>query len=100
MAEKHTSISFQIDIGFVRQRLGVSGLLSAPDYSYDKSRNQCVYHGYEDVEKHILLNPPSTWHSLCKRVLRQKELPICTVQRYCNTKPAMVAGVVAAQCKP
>ena len=85
---------------FARQRLGVNGLLSAPDYSYGKSRNQYVYHGYEDVEKHILHNPPSTWHSLCKKVLRQKELPICTVQPYCNTRTAMVAAVVAAQCKP
>ena len=52
------------------------------------------------MEKHVLHNPPSTWHSLCKRVLRQKELPICTVQRYCNTRTVMVAAVVAAQCKP
>ena len=89
-----------IETGFARQRLGVGGLLSAPDYSYDKSRNQYVYHGYEDVEKHVLHNPPSTWHSLCKRVLRQKELPICTVQRYCNTRTAMGTAVVATQCKP
>ena len=89
-----------IETGFARQRLGVGGLLIAPDYSYDKSRNQYVYHGYEDVEKHVLHSPPSTWHSLCKRVLRQKELLICTVQRYCNTRTAMVAAVVAAQCKP
>ena len=89
-----------IETRFARQRLGVSGLLSASDYSYDKSRNQYVYHGYEDVEKYVLHNPPSTWHSLCKRVLRQKELPICTVQRYCNTRTAKVAAVVAAQCKP
>ena len=78
----------------------MGGLLSAPDYSYDKSKGQYVYHGHEDVENHILYNPPSTWHSLCKRVLRQKELPICTVQRYCNSRTAMVAAVVAAQCKP
>ena len=71
-----------IETGFARQSLGVGGLLSAPDYSYDKGRNQYVYHGHEDVEKYVLHNPPSTWHSLCKRVLRQKELPICTVQRY------------------
>ena len=89
-----------IETVFARQRLGVGGLLSAPDYSYDKSRNQYVYHGYEDVEKHVLHNPPSNWFSLCKRVLRQKELPICTAQRYCNTRTAMVAAVVAAQCKP
>ena len=43
-----------------RQRLGVGGLLSAPDYSYDKSRSQYVYHGHEDVENHVLHNPPST----------------------------------------
>ena len=78
----------------------MGGLLSPPDNSYDKSRDQYVYHGYEDMEKHALHNPSSTWHSLCKRVLRQKELPICTVQRYCNTRTAMVAAVVAAQCKP
>ena len=30
---------------FSRQRLGVGGLLSAPDYSYDKGRDQYVYHG-------------------------------------------------------
>ena len=78
----------------------MGGLLSAPDYSYDKSKGQYVYHGHEDVENHILHNPPSTWHSLCKRVLRQKELPMCTVQRYCNSRTAMVAAVVAAQCKP
>ena len=89
-----------IETGFARQRLGVGGLLNVPDYSYDNSRNQYVYHGYEDVEKHLLHNPPSTWHSLCKRVLRQKELRICTVQRYCNSRTAMVAAVVAAQCKP
>ena len=89
-----------IETGFARQSSGVGGLLNAPDYSYDKSRNQYVYHGHEDVENHVLHNPPSTWHSLCKRVLRQKELPICTVQRYCNTRAAMVAAVVAAQCKP
>ena len=89
-----------IEIGFARQSSGVGGLLNAPDYSYDKSRNQYVYHGHEDVENHVLHNPPSTWHSLCKRVLRQKELPICTVQWYCNTRTAMVAAVVAAQCKP
>ena len=89
-----------IETGFARQRLGVGGLLNAPDYSYDKSRNQNVYHGHEDVENHVLHNPPSTWHSLCKRVLRQKELPIYTVQRYCNSRTAMVAAVVAAQCKP
>ena len=89
-----------IETGFARQRLGVGGLLSAPDYSYDKSRNQYVYHGHEDVEKHVLHNTPATWHSLCKRVLRQKELPICTVQRYCNARTAMVAAVVTAQCKP
>ena len=90
-----------IETGFVRQRLGVGGLLNAPDYLYDKSRDQYVYHGYEDVEKHVLHDPPSTWHSLCKRVLRQKELPICTVQRYRNTRTATVAAVVAApQCKP
>ena len=34
-----------IETGFARQRLGVGGLLNAPDYSYDKSRNQYVYHG-------------------------------------------------------
>ena len=78
----------------------MGGLFNAPDYSYDKSRNQYVYHGHGDVEKHVLHNPPSTWHSLCKRVLRQKGLPICTVQRYCNVGTAMVAAVVAAQCKP
>ena len=78
----------------------MGGLLSAPDYSYGKSRDQYVYHGYEDVEKHVLHNPPLSWHSLCKRVLRQKELPICTVQRYCKTRTAIVAAVVAAQCKP
>ena len=78
----------------------MGGLLNAPDYSYDKSRNQYVYHGHEDVENHVLHNPPSTWHSVYKRVLRQKELSICTVQRYCNTRTAMVAAVVAAQCKP
>ena len=89
-----------IEIGFARQSLGVGGLLSAPDYSYDKSRNQYVYHRHEDVEKHVLHNLPSTWHSLCKRVLRQKKLPICTVQRYCNARTAMVAAVVAAQCTP
>ena len=89
-----------IETCFARQRLGVGGLLSAPYYSNDKSRNQYVYHGYEDVEKHVLRNPPSTWYSLCKRALRQKELPICTVQRYCNTRTAMVVAVVAAQCKP
>ena len=89
-----------IETGFARQRLGVGGLLNAPDYSYDKSRNQYVYHGHEDVEKHALHNPPSTWHSLCKRVLRQKELPICTVQRYYNSRTAMVTAVIAAQCKP
>ena len=90
-----------IETGFARQRLGVAGLLSAPDYLYDKSRNQYVYHGYEDVEKHILPSPPLTCHSSCKRVLRQKELPICTVQRYCNnTRTAMVAAVVAAEYKP
>ena len=85
-----------VETGFARQRLGVGGLLNTPDYSYDKSRNQYVYHGYEDVEKHVLHNPSSTWHSLCKRVLRQKEFLICTVQRYCNTRTAMVAAVVAA----
>ena len=89
-----------IETGFARQRLGVGGLLSAPDYLYDKSRNQYVYHEHEDVEKYVLHNPPSTWHSLCKRVLRQKEMPICEVQRYCNAITAMVAAVVAAQCKP
>ena len=89
-----------IETGFARQRSGVGGLLSAPDYSYDKSRNQYVYHGHEDVEKHVPHNPPSTWHSLCKRVLRLKELPVCMVQRYCNSRTAMVAAVVAAQCKP
>ena len=89
-----------IETGSGRQKLGVGGLLNAPDYSYDKSRNQYVYHGHEHVENHVLHNPPSTWHSLCKRVLRQKELPICTVQRYCNSRTAMVAAVVAAQCKP
>ena len=73
-----------IETGFARQRLGVGGLLNAPDCSYDKSRNQYVYHGHEDVENHVLHSLPSTWHSLCKRVLRQKELAICTVQRYCN----------------
>ena len=78
----------------------MGGLLNALDYSYDKSRNQHVYHGHEDVENHVLHNGPSTWHSLCKRVLRQKELPICTVQRYCNTRTVMVATVVAAQYKP
>ena len=78
----------------------MGGLLSAPDYSYDKDRNQYVYHGYEDVENHTLHNPPSTWHSLLKRVLRRKELPVCTVQRYCNTRTAMVAAVVGVQCKP
>ena len=88
-----------IETGFARQRLGVGGLLSAPDYSYEKSRNHYVYHGYEGVEKYVLHNPPSTWYSLRKRVLRQEELPICTVQRYCNTRTAMVAAVVAAQCK-
>ena len=77
-----------IETGFARQRLGVGGLLNAPDYSYDKSRNQYVYHGHEDVD--VLDNPPSTW---------QKELPICTVQRYCSSRTAMVAAVVAAQCK-
>ena len=89
-----------IETGFARQRLGVGGLLNAPNYSYDKSRNQYVYHGHEDVENHVLHNPPSTWHSLYKRVLRQKELPICTVQRYYNSRTAMVAAVVVAQCKP
>ena len=89
-----------IETGFARQRLGVGELFNAPDYSYDKSRDQYVYHGYEDAEKHVLHNPPSTWHSLCKTVLRQKELPICTVQRYCNSRTAMVAAVVAAQYKP
>ena len=89
-----------IENGFARQRLGVGGLLSAPDYLHDKSRNQYVYNGYENVDKHVLYNPPSTWHTLCKKVLRQKELPTCTVQRYCNTRTAMVAAVVAAQCKP
>ena len=89
-----------IENGFARQRLGVGGLLNAPDYSYDKSRSQYVYHGHEDVENHVLHDPHSTWHSLCKRVLRQKELPICTVQRYSNSRTAMVAAVVAAQCKP
>ena len=89
-----------IETGFAIQRLGVGGLLSAPDCSYDKSRDQCVYYGYEDVEKHVLHNPLSTWHSLYKRVIRQKELPICTVQWYCNTRKVMVAAVVAAQCKP
>ena len=89
-----------IETGFARQRLGVGGLLNAPDYSYDKSRDQYVYHGYEDVEKHVLHNPPSTWRSLCKRVLRQKELSIRTVQQYCNPRTAMVADVVVAQCKP
>ena len=78
----------------------MGGLLNGPDYSYDKSRNQYIYHGHEDEEKHVFHNPPSIWHLLCKRVLRQKELPICTVQRYCNTRTAMVAAVVAAQCKP
>ena len=52
----------------------MGGLLSAPDNSYDKDRNQYVYHGYEDVENHTFHNPPSTWHSLCKRELRQREL--------------------------
>ena len=89
-----------IETGFARQRLDVGGLLNAPDYSYDKSRNQYVYYGHEDGEKYILHNPPSTWHSSCKRVLRQKELRICTVQRYCNARTAMVAAVVTAQCKP
>ena len=89
-----------IETGFARQRLGVVGLLNALDYSYEKSRNQYVYHGHEDVENHVLHNIPSTSHSLCKRVLRQKELPICTVQRYCNSRTLMVAAVVAAQCKP
>ena len=89
-----------IETGFARQRLGVGGLLNAPDYSYDKSRDQYVYHGHEDVENHVLSNPTSTSHSLCKRVLRQKELPTCTVQRYYNTRTAMVAAVVAAQYKP
>ena len=89
-----------LEAGFARQRLGVGGLLNTPDYSCDKSRNQYVYHGHEGVENHVLYNPPSTWHSLCKRVVRQKKLPICTVQRYCNTRTAMVAAVVAAQCKP
>ena len=89
-----------IETGFTRQRLGVGGILSAPDDSYDKSRNQYVYHGYEYVEKHVLHNPPSTWHSLCKRVFRQKELPIRTVQRYCNTRTVVVAAVDAAHCKP
>ena len=82
-----------IETGFARQRLGVGGLINAPDYSYGKSRNQYVYHGHEDVENHVLC-------LLCKTVLRQKELPICTVQRYCNSRTAMVAAVVAAQCKP
>ena len=89
-----------IETGFARQRLGVGRLLNAPDYSYDKSRNQYIYHGHEGVENHALHNPPSTWHSLCKRVLRQKKLPICTVQRYCNSRTAMVTAVVAAQRKP
>ena len=40
-----------IETVFAKQRLGVGGLLSAPDYSYDKSRNEYVYHGHEDVEK-------------------------------------------------
>ena len=52
------------------------------------------------MEKRTLHNPHSTWHSLCKIVLRQKELPVCTVQRYCKTRIAMVTDVVAAQCKP
>ena len=78
----------------------MGGLLNASDYSYDKSRDQYAYHGYEDVEKYVLHNPPSTWHSLCKRVLRQKELPICTVKRYCNTRTAMVTAIVATHCKP
>ena len=51
------------ETGFARQRLRVGGLFSAPDYSCDKSRNQYVYHGIEDVEKHVLHNPTSTWHS-------------------------------------
>ena len=89
-----------IETGFARQRLGVGGLLNARDYPYDKSRNQYVYHGHDDVENYVLHNPPSAWHSLCKRVLRQKELPTCTVQRYCNTRTAMITAVVAAQCKP
>ena len=90
-----------IETDFSRQRLGVVGLLSDPDYSYDKGRNQYVYHRYEDVENHTLHNPPSTWHLLCKKVLRQKELPACTVQLYCKTRTAMlVAAVLAAQCKP
>ena len=89
-----------IETGFARQRLGMGELLSAPDFSCDKSRDQYVYRGYEDVEKHVLHNPPSTWHLLCKRVLRQKELPTCTVQRYYNTRTAMVATVVAVECKP
>ena len=76
----------------------MDGLLNAPDYSYNKNRKPYVYHGHEDVEKHVLHNPPSTCHSLRKRVLRQKELPTCTVQRYCNSRSAMVAAVVAAQC--
>ena len=95
-----SALNVFIETGFARQRLGVGGLHNAPDYSYDKSRNQYVYHGHEDVEKHVLQNPPSTWHSLCKTVLRQKELPICTVKRYCNARTAMVAAVVAAQYKP
>ena len=37
----------------------MGGLLSAPDYSYDKDRSQYVYLGYEDVENHTLQNPPS-----------------------------------------
>ena len=77
----------------------MGGLLSAPDYSHDKSRDQYVYHGYEDVENRTLHNPSSTWHSLRKRVLPHKELPLCTVRRYCKTRTAMVAAVVAAQCK-
>ena len=52
--------------------------------------------GYEDVRNMhstILLQPG-------ERVLRQKELPVCIVQRYCNTRTSMVAAVIAAQCKP
>ena len=78
----------------------MGALPSAPDYSHDKSRDHYVYHGYEDVENHTLHNPPSTWHSLRKRALRQKEQRVCTVRRYCETRTAMVAAVVAAQCKP
>ena len=93
------NVFIQVEAGFSRQKLGVGGLLSAPDYSYDKGRNKYVYHGYEDVENHTLNNPPSTWHSLCKRVLRQKELPVCTIKRYCKSRTTMVAAAVA-QRKP